>query len=268
MPNKPNKLDSRNNDSASRLPCAPPHRGTERWPRDACIAYGFRQITWQHWFTSCKLAFHGHRRKRRRRHNQKSATNTRPCSLSRLFRLTKLNVVTDSDAWPLTNDALVRFRSERSRDTVYKARGQLKEFNHRSDPVKRIFVNEDLTARRANIAFETRKLKKEKKIADCWTFNGRIIIKFNRGQIEEISSLGGMDHLRLWWTCGQMSRFYSSTATYMGMSIPISALYTIKCTNNIMWTLITTIMCIILMYSMSLILTCKLCIIYYVHIVI
>ena len=118
-----------------------------------------------------------------------------PISLDQIERSHRLGRVTPDQRRPRT--LIVRFRSERSRDTVYKARGQLKEFNHRSDPVKRIFVNEDLTSRRANIAFETRKLKKEKKIADCWTFNGRILIKSNRGQIEEISSLGDMDHLRL-----------------------------------------------------------------------
>ena len=118
-----------------------------------------------------------------------------PISLDQIERNHSLGRVTLDQRRPRT--LIVRFRSERSRDTVYKARGQLKEFNHRSDPVKRIFVNEDLTSRRANIAFETRKLKKEKKIADCWTFNGRILIKSNRGQIEEISSLGDMDHLRL-----------------------------------------------------------------------
>ena len=118
-----------------------------------------------------------------------------PISLDQIERSHRLGRVTPDQRRPRT--LIVRFRSERGRDIVYKARGQLKEYNHRSDPVKRIFVNEDLTARRANIAFETRKLKKEKKIADCWTFNGRILIKSNRGQIEEISSLGDMDHLRL-----------------------------------------------------------------------
>ena len=118
-----------------------------------------------------------------------------PISREQIERSHRLGRVTPDQQRPRT--VIVRFSSERSRDTVYKARGQLKEFNHRSDPVKRIFVNEDLTARRANIAFETCKLKKGKKIADCWTFNGRILIKSNRGQIEEISSLADIDHLRL-----------------------------------------------------------------------
>ena len=56
----------------------------------------------------------------------------------------------------------------------------------------------------------------------------------------------------------------------MGISILISALFTIKCTHNYVNAnydhhVYHAKMC---MYSLSLILTCMLCIIYYVHIVI
>ena len=44
----------------------------------------------------------------------------------------------------------------------------LKTYNsqHREAPV---FVNDDLTTRRAKLAFDCRILKKENKIADTWT---------------------------------------------------------------------------------------------------
>ena len=61
-----------------------------------------------------------------------------PISLDQIERSHRLGRVTPDQRRPRT--LIMRFRSERSRDTVYKARGQLKEFNHRSDPIKRIFA--------------------------------------------------------------------------------------------------------------------------------
>ena len=39
-----------------------------------------------------------------------------------------------------------------------------------------IFVNEDLTQHRAKLASKTRLLKKDHKITDCWTCNGRVML--------------------------------------------------------------------------------------------
>ena len=54
-----------------------------------------------------------------------------------------------------------------------------------------VFLNEDLTAKRAMFAFKTRQLKREKKIADYWTHAGRVhagrvLIKTLNGKITEI----------------------------------------------------------------------------------
>lgn len=83
---------------------------------------------------------------------------------------------------------IVRFVSERMRDSVYRARGSLKGYNDGKEQHTRIFINEDLTARRATIAFKTRELKKQRKIQDCWTYSGRILVKDNDNNIHEISS--------------------------------------------------------------------------------
>ena len=83
---------------------------------------------------------------------------------------------------------IVRFVSERMRDSVYRARGSLKGYNDGKEQHTRIFINEDLTARRATIAFKTRQLKKQRKIQDCWTYSGRILVKDNDNNIHEISS--------------------------------------------------------------------------------
>ena len=80
---------------------------------------------------------------------------------------------------------IVRFVSDKARDAVYRARSGLKVYNsqNRDAPV---FVNDDLTNRRAKLAFDCRKLKKEKKIADTWTYNGKVVVKDLTGKISEV----------------------------------------------------------------------------------
>ena len=62
---------------------------------------------------------------------------------------------------------IVRFSSDKARDAVYRARSGLKTYNsqNREAPV---YVNDDLTARRAKLAFECRKLKKDKNHKPPW----------------------------------------------------------------------------------------------------
>ena len=80
---------------------------------------------------------------------------------------------------------IVRFSSDKACEAVYRARSCLKTYNiqHREAPV---FVNDDLTTRRAKLAFDCRTLKKEKKIADTWTYNGKVVIKNLTGKIMEV----------------------------------------------------------------------------------
>ena len=49
-------------------------------------------------------------------------------------------------------------------------------------------VNEDLTRRRTAMAKKTRQLKKSRKMNDCWTFNGTVIVKTIDGVVKEIRS--------------------------------------------------------------------------------
>ena len=87
-----------------------------------------------------------------------------------------------------TRPVIVRFSSDRVRDRVFRARTSLKPHNtERRD--KPIFVNEDLTAKRSKLAFATRQLKRQRKITDCWTVNGKILVKDNSNRIVEIRSL-------------------------------------------------------------------------------
>ena len=61
---------------------------------------------------------------------------------------------------------ITRFASEKVRDDVYRARFQLKD--HNASARNKVFVNEDLTATRGDLAYHTRQLKKAWHITDCW----------------------------------------------------------------------------------------------------
>jgi DNA-binding CsgD family transcriptional regulator len=63
-----------------------------------------------------------------------------------------------------------------------------------------VFVNEDLTQRRAALAAATRQLKRNQKIADCWTYNGKIVIKTLANAIKIISTQAELNTFQ--WTRG------------------------------------------------------------------
>ena len=93
---------------------------------------------------------------------------------------------------------IVRFSSDKAaRDAVYRARSGLKTYNrqHREAPV---FVNNDLTTRREKLAFDCRTLKKENKIADTWTYNGKVVIKNLTGKIMEVGGPAVLLKAKLW----------------------------------------------------------------------
>ena len=51
-----------------------------------------------------------------------------------------------------------------------------------------IYINEDLTRARATLLYKARKAKREKGIVDCWSFDGRIVIKDVRGKVHTIGN--------------------------------------------------------------------------------
>ena len=99
----------------------------------------------------------------------------------------RLGPKTDREGRPRTRVTIVRFRSERVRDTVFRARTVLKNHNKQHSDAQ-VYLNEDLTARRASMAFETRKLKQQKKILDCWTATGKVFVKDLTNKIIQIST--------------------------------------------------------------------------------
>ena len=93
----------------------------------------------------------------------------------------------------LGRKGVVRFVSERLRDDIYRRRTALKTHNadHRD---RQIYINEDLTARRGKLAYDTRQLKKAHKISDCWTTYGKVMTKDLAGKITEVKSPGDLMH--------------------------------------------------------------------------
>lgn len=79
---------------------------------------------------------------------------------------------------------IVKFISYRIRQKIYKKRTSLRRRGNT------IFVNEDLTAKRASLSKRARELRKQRpnQIANTWTSDGRIFI-------EESQALGG--HVRV-----------------------------------------------------------------------
>ena len=56
-----------------------------------------------------------------------------------------------------------------------------------------VYVNEDLTNKRARLLWRARTAKKEKRIQDCWTSDGNLLVKTNQNRIEMIKGLADFD---------------------------------------------------------------------------
>ena len=107
-----------------------------------------------------------------------------PIQLNQIERSHRLGPKTSADGTKRERAIIVRFRSERVRDEVYRSRFRLKTIQ----PDKRVFINEDLTARRAGLARQTRALKKDHKVNDCWTAGGNVMLKDLQNRIRHVKS--------------------------------------------------------------------------------
>lgn len=92
-----------------------------------------------------------------------------------------------------TRAIIVRFKSERVRDTVFRARGSLKTHNDTHEDNEKIWLNEDLTDTRAYLLYKARQLRKAKKISDCWSTYGKIMVKDLANSIKNIKAESDLD---------------------------------------------------------------------------
>ena len=106
---------------------------------------------------------------------------------------------------------------------------KLKDLDHSSYPYK-VYFQDDLTARRAKLAFEARQLKRSGAISDTWIANSKIIIKDNYNHISSITYIDGLaqdcgdpiaDALELQWSCARPA-ISDCIITYQWLSITSS----------------------------------------------
>ena len=96
---------------------------------------------------------------------------------------------------------IVRFMTRKDRRRVIAGRSQLKSHNENADKsnvkffngergavyTPKIYINEDLTTRRAILFSIARNMQKDKHFAQAWTYNGNIKVKTNQDVIKPIS---------------------------------------------------------------------------------
>ena len=109
-----------------------------------------------------------------------------PVRRDQIERSHRLGPKMDKNGKPRQRAIIIRFVSEKVRDDVYRARFQLKD--HNASARNKVFVNEDLTATRGALAYQTRQLKKAGNITDCWTTAGKVLIKTKDGLVVNVSS--------------------------------------------------------------------------------
>lgn len=86
---------------------------------------------------------------------------------------------------------IVRFTSRKARERVYRSRTALRDVNRaRTGPnatTPGIFINEDLTSRRAKLASKARQMAKDGQFRDTWTYMGNVIVKDQHNRITRIN---------------------------------------------------------------------------------
>ena len=109
-----------------------------------------------------------------------------PVRRDQIERSHRLGPKMDKNGKPRQRAVIIRFVNEKMRDDVYRSRFQLKD--HNASAHNKVFVNEDLTATRGALAYQTRELKKAGNITDCWTTAGKVLIKTKDGLVVNVSS--------------------------------------------------------------------------------
>ncbi len=95
------------------------------------------------------------------------------------------------DGQPRHRPIIARFRSERLRDAIYRSRFNLKTYNENHGG-SMMSINEDLTARRAALERNTRTLKKERKLSDCWQTGGSVMVEELDIKIRQVKTLADL----------------------------------------------------------------------------
>ena len=90
---------------------------------------------------------------------------------------------------PKPRPIIVKFASRRVKGRVMEERSNLKDNPLKLDDGKtvKIYIHDDLTKRRANLAYRARQLKNSRKIFDTWVSNCKIVVKDNYNRISLVN---------------------------------------------------------------------------------
>ena len=83
---------------------------------------------------------------------------------------------------PRARQIIVQFKDYDSKVEVMRSRKMLR------NAMPNVYVNEDLTQVRSALLFKARALKREKRLTDCWSYDGRIVVKDNDSRITTVTS--------------------------------------------------------------------------------
>ena len=91
---------------------------------------------------------------------------------------------------PKPRPVIVKLASRRTKNAIMEERKKLKDNPYKcaNETTATVYIGDDLTKRRANLAFQARQLRKNKLIYDTWVTNCKIVVKDNYNRISLIQS--------------------------------------------------------------------------------
>ena len=100
-----------------------------------------------------------------------------------------------ADVQPET--VIIKFLSRRTKSVVMvkEVKKSLKDLDKTKYPLP-VYFHDDLTARRAKLAFEERQMKRSGLINDTWVSNSKIIIKDLHNHIHAVTNPSGMNKIQ------------------------------------------------------------------------
>ena len=96
----------------------------------------------------------------------------------------------DGNSTSRPRDIIVKFVSYRSRQKLVQKRGALKSCGYAGK-----FINEDLTRSRSLLLYKCRELKRQGRIQDTWSTDGKILVKDRSGKICPVMTESDLSHL-------------------------------------------------------------------------
>ena len=122
-------------------------------------------------------------------------------------RVGKINPPADDGSPGAPRPLLVKFATRRSKNRVMEVRKKLKVTDQQlEDPTDEdeavladgvhIYIGDDLTKARANLAFKARQAKRNKEISDTWVIDAKVMVKNNYAKIFNVTSIQDLDRVK------------------------------------------------------------------------